>query len=69
MFTALYIVECHWANQLGNTLSILGNTLSEEAQFNLNFKGLVGKIANFKPLTTSNSLYQLDLFNQTEIFL
>ena len=54
---------------LGESTAILGNTLSEEAQFNLNFKGLVGKIANFKPLTTSNSLYQLDLFNQTEIFL
>lgn len=51
---------------LGESTAILGNTLSEEAQFNLNFKELVGKMPNFKPLMTSNSLYQLDLFNQTE---
>ena len=69
MFTALSIVECHWANQLlGETTAILGNTLSEEDQFHLNFTGLVGKMPNFKPLMRSNSLYQLDLFNQTEIY-
>ena len=42
---------------LGESTAILGNNLSEEAQFNLNFKGLVGKMPNFKPLMTSNSFY------------